>query len=125
LKGTEGYSPVIYLHWHGNQVNDFLYEAMKLMESRGEDLHYATARLIGVCHNQIVGNTSLGVMHLPERFAERVRLEGDEYLRHESHGDAGLFLVDISDPTWPTKCYGGYGLGHNAGRPIADDGTEG
>lgn len=49
-------SPVCYMHWHGDNAPEFIRECAKLMESRGEDLAYAFARFVGICHSHIKGN---------------------------------------------------------------------
>jgi len=53
----------IYLHWNGSagQVEHFLRKARERMGSRMGDIVYAKARLIGVIHDYIDGNLSLGV----------------------------------------------------------------
>ncbi len=53
----------IYLHWHGdiNNIDYYLRVARKTMGDRLGDSEYAKARLIGVIHEEIEGNLSLGV----------------------------------------------------------------
>ena len=43
--GTE-VSPVLYLHWAGEQVADILRRTQKRMAGRGPDLSYTFARLV-------------------------------------------------------------------------------
>jgi hypothetical protein len=54
-------SPVIYLHWHGSRVPDWIEELRCLMAERLWDAPYAAARFVGVCHNHIPGNLSLAI----------------------------------------------------------------
>jgi hypothetical protein len=53
----------IYLHWHGDikNIDYYLRVARKRMGNRLGDSEYAKARLIGVIHEEIEGNLSLGV----------------------------------------------------------------
>ena len=53
----------IYLHWHGDikNIDYYLRVARKRMGDRLGDSEYAKARLIGVIHEEIEGNLSLGV----------------------------------------------------------------
>ncbi len=53
----------IYLHWHGDikNIDYYLRVARKRMGDRLGDSEYAKARLIGVIHEEIDGNLSLGV----------------------------------------------------------------
>lgn len=94
------FSPVTYLHQSGYQVTKLLGKTREVMESRGADINYAPARFVGVCHEHIGGNLSLGVWNLPDGFATWTDAEKIDY----SHGDHGLFVVDVE--TWKFKQYG-------------------
>lgn len=89
-------SPVVYLHWNGTEVKDWLGIWSDLMKDRKGDVPYACARFIGVCHERIKGNTSLGVWN------GESRLKGED-----SHGDAGCFVVNCD--TFRVEAFGGYG----------------
>jgi hypothetical protein len=98
-----GVSPTVYLHWHGQSVPAWLDQLKTRMEGRFGDASYAAARFIGLCHEQIDGNMSLGLIsngltlrHLRSGFP----------LETLSPGDAGFVVVDTRDFTW--KAYGGY-----------------
>ena len=96
-------SPTVYLHWHGESVPGWLEQLKHLMDGRFDDAEYAAARFVGVCHQQIKGNLSLGVMSNRLTLAEihdKPRMEAD------SPGNAGIVVVDTRDFTW--KAYGGY-----------------
>lgn len=97
----EQVSPVCYLHWHGDAAPKFICELAERMKGRDGDIAYAFARLIGICHSHIDGNTSLGCWSAEEKLTE-----GD------SHGDAGVFIVDCN--TWSVEALGGYGRSFNA-----------
>lgn len=92
-------SPVLYLHWAGDEVADILNRTKARMESRGPDLDYTFARLVQEAIADDNGNLSFGVSNRT-------------YPLHasSSHGDAGCFLVDIGELGWLVRCGGGYGL---------------
>lgn len=97
---TEGegrHGPSVYLHWSGNDVGELLTRAAPNM--RAGDAGYACARFVGHCHEQIPGGLSLGLFNTPE--------DG----RPDSHGDAGVFIVDVN--TGEVVTYGGYGFAPN------------
>lgn len=90
-------SPSVYLHWSGHDVGELLTGAAQNM--RAGDAGYACARFVGHCHEQIPGGMSLGLFNAPE--------DG----RPDSHGDAGVFIVDVT--TGEVETYGGYGFSTN------------
>lgn len=94
--------PAVYVHWSGEDVPAILGETRRIMEDRLGDVGYTTARCIGVCHDRIEGNLSLGTWSAPS----------EAEIRHAdyTHGDAGVFLVNCSGDTWTVECWGGYGL---------------
>jgi hypothetical protein len=96
-------SPTVYLHWHGGDVPEWLDELKLLMQGRFNDAEYAAARFIGICHAKIDGHLSLGVFSNAFNLLD-VRRKAT--LEAESHGDAGVVVVDTSDFSW--KAYGGY-----------------
>lgn len=74
----------IYLHWNGSEddINHFLQRAKILMNDRLGDVDYAKARLLGVIHEEIEGNLSLG-------------LDKCKYLDTDNF-DNGTYIVDCS-----------------------------
>lgn len=91
----DGYGPVVYLHWSGSRVPALLAEWREVMKTRMADITYGTARFIGVCHERIAPPLSLGVW------------SADHLLtKDDSHGDAGVFLVDCR--TGLAEQLGGY-----------------
>ncbi|MDG3006432.1 hypothetical protein [Paludisphaera mucosa] len=76
------------------------------MKGREGDIQYAFARLLGIAHNDIDGNLSLGCWNLPTDFRET----DESYLREMSHGDGGIYVVDLLNFTIAT--HAGYGLKH-------------
>ncbi len=106
LKDGKEYSPVMYLHWHAPQVQNYVNRLKEVMQGREGDIQYGFARLIGIAHNDIEGNLSVGVWNLPERFSEADKTA----LQEMSHGDGGIYVVDLKDYSIAT--YAGYGLEH-------------
>tara|TARA_R110000737_G_scaffold317387_1_gene328017 strand:- start:566 stop:913 length:348 start_codon:yes stop_codon:yes gene_type:complete len=84
----------IYLHWNGSpdQVEHFLELARDRMGDRLGDANYGKARLVGLIHEQIEGNCSLG-------------LDRCQYLDTDN-GDNGTYVVDCSTMTVTTNTYG-------------------
>ena len=87
-----------YLHWDGASNIELLNQAIPTM--RYDDPDYSQARLIGVLHNAISGNSGLGVMPPPseEDYAQNML----DY----SHGDAGVIIYDCK--TGELQVYNGY-----------------
>lgn len=94
-------SPVVYLHWQGSMVEDYLYELARLMKDRKDDVQYSCARFIGIVHSHNVDSHSLGVWNQSKKLTAK-----------DSHGDAGVFVVNCEN--WQVKASGGYGKSFNA-----------
>lgn len=88
----ETFGPPVYLHWNGDpDVLIYLDECRDLMDDRRGDIPYMTARFIGICHNNIPGNLSLGVgLNAVEK--------GDEAdcFRRQDPGDCGVIVVNVN-----------------------------
>lgn len=82
-------SPVVYLHWHGHCVGDWIAELKTLMQGRDGDVGYAAARFVGICHGKITGNSSLGII-------DDGRSVVKDPEKH-SHGDHGVIIVSADD----------------------------
>lgn len=93
-------SPTVYLHWNGSEVPALLELTKARMEGRGGDLSYTCARFIGICHESIPGNLSLGVFQTDEK----AFLAGN--WEDISQGDAGVVVVNVNDFSW--TAYAGY-----------------
>lgn len=104
LKVKTEYSPVMYLHWHAPQVQNYVSRLKEVMTGREGDVDYAFARLLGIVHNDIDGNLSLGCWNLPKDFSEANK----QFLIRMSHGDGGIYVVNLEDYSIAT--YAGYGL---------------
>lgn len=94
-------SPSIYAHWAGHEAPEILVALRNRMEGRPNDVPYAAARLVGILHERIPGNLSLGIWDGPTSLAEAT---SKEY----SHGDAGVILVDVAN--WQAEAWHGYGF---------------
>lgn len=105
-------SPTVYLHWHGDAVPGWLNQLKDHMDGRFSDAAYAAARFVGICHAHIGGNLSLGIWSNTLSLAD---VRNAEELEAESHGNAGIVVVDTSDFTW--KAYGGYLADIGGSRP--------
>jgi hypothetical protein len=111
FENKEEVSPVVYLHWSGSRVPALLEQLKERMKGSEGDVAYAAARFVGICHESIEGNLSLGVWNLPADTLVAVRTRGlssaaDAELAGYSHGDAGVVVVNAEDFTF--KAYGGY-----------------
>lgn len=96
-------SPMVYLHWFGETVPEYLAMLKDRMVGRFNDASYAAARFIGMYHERIDGNCSLGVFSSD---LDHANVNDAAKLEKYSHGDAGLVVVDTKDFTW--KAYHGY-----------------
>jgi hypothetical protein len=101
-------SPTVYLHWHGQQVPELLKEIAALMADRLDDVSYTAARFIGICHNSIKGNLSLGVLDTDAALREAILTSDAGAIAQHSHGNAGVVVVNVSAPAFSWAAYGGY-----------------
>ena len=113
IKSAEGdVGPAVYLHWNGSDAPALLQRLKALMTDREGDVSYATARLIGLAHEMIPGNLSLGVFALKPDEVKAIRRGNVHDMEAISHGDAGLIVVDASTFDW--TAYRGYLAGQRA-----------
>ena len=103
LKCKNEVSPALYLHWEGYAVAYILLRTKKRMEGRADDLQYTFARLVQEATMGDEGNLSFGVFNQPTELTEK-----------DSPGDAGAFVVELSEGRWRVKCMGGYGINKGA-----------
>jgi len=97
-KQSKAFGPVVYCHWSGEGAPEIVQKLAERMKGRANDIDYATARLVQECIGDDLGsmNTGFGVWNVDHR------LTADD-----SHGDAGVVLVDCSDG-FKCECLGGY-----------------
>lgn len=107
------FSPVIYGHWHGYYIYKTIELLRKQMADRPGDIAYIAARLAGrMCEEAgLDKSTSVGIWN-----ADHILVEKD------SHGDAGIFLIDVSQPTWKVKVFAGWSS--ERGQIVPVDGVE-
>jgi hypothetical protein len=104
VTNNNGDAPVaMYLHNGGCGVGALLAEAAPKM--RAGDADYARARLCGVAHERSGGILGLGLFAGPKDLEPAT-------LKNFSHGDAGVFVVNVD--TGDVETFGGYGWGGNA-----------
>ncbi len=96
-------SPTVYLHWHGDAVPGWLDRLSTLMRGRYDDASYAAARFVGLCHENIDGNLSLGISSNAFSLSQAC---SRPCMEDASPGDAGMVVVDTGDFSW--TAYGGY-----------------
>lgn len=97
------FSPAVYVHWQGHAAKSLLESAAPRM--RTGDTSYSAARLCGVIHEQSDGNCGLGLLGPPTDWTRATS-------RAFSHGDAGVFLIDVD--TGLVECFNGYGFDDSA-----------
>lgn len=101
-KNSEGevanVGPAVYGHWAGSNARKICKRFEKRMEGRANDVSYASARLVQeVIEGHPDGNTSVGIWNQePLLTAE------------DSHGDAGVVLIDVSNSVHQYTFLGGY-----------------
>ena len=96
-KGTEDFGPVVYGHWSGSDAPRIVSALADRMAARPGDVEYATARLVQECVALYPdGNTGFGVWSATARLTEE-----------NTHGDAGVVLIDCADG-FKCECLGGY-----------------
>jgi hypothetical protein len=96
----------VYLHWNGRRVPYLIESLASLMASRKGDVAYATARLIGLAHDMMPGNLSLGVSLTQPALVSAIRRRDNDFLCDYSPGDAGLVVIDADTFAW--EAYEGY-----------------
>ncbi len=82
---VEGAPCSLYMHWGGEDAIDILKAAVPRM--RCGDEMYSQARLIGMAHERVPGNTGVGVLPPPDSLPPS---------KDYSHGDAGVILYNCS-----------------------------
>lgn len=93
------YSPGVYVHNSGYRIAELIREFAPAM--RRGDAGYSAARFCGELHECIPGKLGLGLVPGPGKPQSY-----DDWKKY-SHGDAGVFVVNVSNGDVAT--YGGYG----------------
>ena len=88
--------PIVYCHWSGYRAPEIVRNLAVRMVGCGGDLDYATARLVQECIGDDDGNLGFGVWNETKQLTEE-----------DSHGDAGVVLIDCANG-FKCQCIGGY-----------------
>lgn len=100
------FGPVVYCHWSGSLAPEIVRALAKRMEGRSDDMSYATARLVQECVGDDGGNLSFGVWNADKKLTAE-----------DSHGDAGVVLIDCANG-FRCECLGGYLYTGEDGFPV-------
>ena len=95
----EAFGPVVYCHWSGGRAPQIVRALAERMKDRANDIDYATARLVQECikaSGDTGSSTGFGVWNATHK------LTADD-----SHGDAGVVLIDCADG-FKCECLDGY-----------------
>jgi hypothetical protein len=90
-------SPVIYGHWSGSDAPAIVQSLQKRMKGREGDVQYTAARCVQeICGND-TGNLGVGLWNAKARLTA-----------NDSHGDAGVVLIECTPEGLRFQCLGGY-----------------
>lgn len=109
VSGDE-FGPSVYCHWSGARAPDIARRLASRMKTRQGDVEYSTARLVQECTAADPdGNLSFGVSNVSHKLT-----------KSNSHGDAGVVLIDCS-AGFTCECFGGYLVTGPDGFPMSLD----
>lgn len=83
---SDEFGPVLYCHHSGSAAPSIVYRLKERMQSRGNDLEYASARLVQEAIDNDPGALSFGIWNTDHLLTAA-----------DSHGDAGVVLIDCAD----------------------------
>ena len=96
--------PVVYGHWSGAEAPAIVRRLADRMAARPGDVDYTTARLVqGVLEGLPDGPLGVGVWNAPTLGGG----QSERLTAEDTHGDAGVVLIDCSDG-FRCECLGGY-----------------
>ena len=95
-KDPAEFGPVVYCHWAGSDAGRIVRALAERMAERAGDVDYASARLVQECTAGDEGSLGFGI------WSASARLTAED-----SHGDAGVILIDCADG-FRCECVGGY-----------------
>jgi hypothetical protein len=108
VNGSGEFGPVVYCHWAGARAPEIVRKLAARMAGRSGDFDYATARLVQECTaGDPDGALSFGVWNADKQLTAE-----------DSHGDAGVVLIDCSHG-FRCECLGGYLRADAEGMPCA------
>ena len=96
---TGEFGPVIYCHWSGHRVPLIVRALVARVRDKTNDLPHVSARLLQEAIDRTPGNAG----------ATGFGIENADLLltREDSHGDAGVVLIDVAND-FRCVCLGGY-----------------
>lgn len=101
--GDDTFGPVIYCHWSGSRAGDICAALRERMKNSPHDLSYTTARAAQIAMVDDTNALSFGVWNATAQLTE-----------NDSHGDAGVVLIDCGRNPLSFECLGGYlRVGHD------------
>lgn len=112
-KDPAAFGPVVYCHWAGSDAGRIVRALAERMADRPGDVGYASARLVQECTAGDDGALGFGVWNASTRLTAE-----------DSHGDAGVILIDCADG-FRCECVGGYMLTGRDGFPVSQYDTKG
>ena len=103
--GPDIVGPVVYCHWSGYRAPKIVRALASRMADRPGDVDYATARLVqeAIALGDVDGSQGFGVFNAPTLGGG----QSERLTAEDSHGDAGVVLIDCSDG-FRCECLGGY-----------------
>jgi hypothetical protein len=99
-------SPVVYGHWAGDEAPAICARLQERMKGREGDVQYTAARLVQEVCGTDKGNMSVGIWNRKTLLRKQ-----------DSHGDAGVVLVEAAKDGIRFQCVGGYLLVGDDGMP--------
>ncbi len=93
---TNKFGPAVYGHWSGSDAKDIAQRLKVRMHNRIGDVDYSSARLVQEMINNEPGDGGFGIFNV-----DKILTIAD------SHGDAGIVLIDCFNDHEPTFI-GGY-----------------
>ncbi len=113
-KAQGAVGPVVYGHWSGSNAPAIVRRLVDRMAARPGDVAYTTARLV----QEIVADDPDGPLGVGVWNAPTLGGGSSEVLTaDDTHGDAGVVLIDCSDG-FRCECLGGYLLTGPDGFPV-------
>ena len=96
--GKNEFSPVLYGHWSGESSPQVCERIRARMHGREKDVPFTAARLVQeLIGDGREGNLGFGIWNAEAELTEK-----------DSHGDAGIIIVDVTENVMRFRCMGGY-----------------
>jgi len=95
---TGKFSPVIYCHCSGDRAPEICARLKERMKDRMGDVDYTAARLVQEAIADDESNLAFGIWNANKLLSDK----------KESHGDAGIILIDVGGEEMTFKAIHGY-----------------